>query len=177
MQPSLSDGTVVLDRHSDDDLEAHLAGEDEEQARRFGWYPRRSTRASVRRAFDGWAADWSSNGPNRTFPLRDAASCALGGGVQVRQREEVVAELSYWVFPPFRGRGYATRGLRLACAWAPTELGVERLELYIEPDNEASRAAARAAGFVERGVLRQHERIGASLRDMILYSRGLDPPR
>jgi len=177
VQPSLSDGTVVLDRHSDDDLEAHLAGEDEEQARRFGWYPRRSTRASVRRAFDGWAADWSSNGPNRTFALRDADSCVLAGGVQVRLREKGVAHLSYWVFPQFRGRGFATRGLRLVSAWALTELGVERLELYIEPANEASRAVARAAGFVERGVRRQHERIGGTLRDMILCSRGLDPPR
>jgi len=173
--PILSDGVVSLDRHTDADVDAHLAGEDDEQARRLGWYPASSTAEGVRRAFDGWAHDWSSNGVTRTFALRDASSRVLAGGVQVRQRENRVGQLSYWVFPPFRGRGFATRGLRLVSAWAFAELSVGRLELLIEPDNEPSRGVARAAGFVEEGVLREHERIGETLRDMILYSRERTP--
>jgi RimJ/RimL family protein N-acetyltransferase len=170
LQPTLSDGVVLLDRHTDADLDAHLAGEDEEQARRFGWYPARSTAQGVRRAFNGWADDWTSNGETRTFALRDASSRVLAGGVQVRQRERSVGRLSYWMFPSFRGRGFATRGVRLVSAWAFAELSVTRLELLIEPDNEPSRRVARAAGFVEEGILRRHERIGETFRDMILYS-------
>jgi hypothetical protein len=41
--PRLTDGVVILDAHTMADVEAHLAGEDEEQALRFGWYPERST--------------------------------------------------------------------------------------------------------------------------------------
>ena len=36
---TLTDGVVLLDRFTADDMDAHLAGEDEEQARRFGWWP------------------------------------------------------------------------------------------------------------------------------------------
>jgi hypothetical protein len=43
----------VLDRHALGDASAHLAGEDEEQARRFGWYPARLTLEGVRRAIQG----------------------------------------------------------------------------------------------------------------------------
>jgi len=169
--PILSDGVVLLDRHTDADVDAHVAGEDGKQARRFGWYPARSTAEGVRRAFEGWAHDWSSNGATRTFALRDASCGVLAGGVQVRPRESRVGQLSYWVFPPFRGRGFATRGLCLVSAWSFAELSLERLELHIEPDNEASRGVARAAGFVEEGLLPEHEKIGELFRDMILYSR------
>jgi RimJ/RimL family protein N-acetyltransferase len=77
--------------------------------------------------------------------------------------------MSYWTFPPFRGRGYATRGIRLVCDWAFAELGVERMEIYVEADNLASRGAARRARFTEEGVLRG--RFGAERRDLVLYSR------
>ena len=33
--PTLTDGVVVLDAFSSDDVDAHVGGEDEEQARRF----------------------------------------------------------------------------------------------------------------------------------------------
>ena len=167
MQPPLSDDVVVLDRHTDADVDAHLAGEDEEQARRFGWHPARSTVDSVRRALADWSADWASDGSSRTFAIRDHSG-TLAGGCQVRLQRDV-AELSYWVFPPFRRRTFATRALRLVSAWAFAELGVARLELHIEPDNAASRGAAEAAGFVEVGLLAKAEQIGGELRDMVLY--------
>lgn len=67
--------------------------------------------------------------------------------------------------------GFAGRAVSLACRWAFTELGVERMELYIEPDNAPSRKAAVRAGFTEEGVLRAREQIGDQRRDMVLYSR------
>ena len=39
MVPSLTDGVIVLNGHTDDDVAAHLAGEDDETARWFGWWP------------------------------------------------------------------------------------------------------------------------------------------
>jgi [ribosomal protein S5]-alanine N-acetyltransferase len=79
--------------------------------------------------------------------------------------------VSYWTFPPFRGRGLASRAVRLVCAYAFAHLGVERIELYVETDNLASRGVARKAGFVEEGVLREYGRYGDERRDMVLYSR------
>jgi hypothetical protein len=55
--PALHDDVVILNQYTDEDITAHLAGEDEETARRFGWWPKTSTPATVRDAFARWAHD------------------------------------------------------------------------------------------------------------------------
>ena len=55
--------------------------------------------------------------------------------------------MSYWTFPRYRSRGYATRTTRLVYEWALAELAVDHVELHAEHDNTASRAVARKAGF------------------------------
>jgi RimJ/RimL family protein N-acetyltransferase len=47
----------------------------------------------------------------------------------VRLRGNGIAEMSYWTFPVFRGRHYASRTVALVCDWAFAELGVERMEI------------------------------------------------
>jgi len=39
VRPDERDGIIFLNRYTNDDIPAHLAGEDEETARRFGWWP------------------------------------------------------------------------------------------------------------------------------------------
>jgi RimJ/RimL family protein N-acetyltransferase len=178
--PRLSDGVVVLDRHALADADAHLAGEDEEQARRFGWCPAASTRVGVRRAIRRWQRQWASGGARRAFAIRDAETGALAGGCEVRLGGDGLAEMSYWVYPPFRGMGFARRAISLTCEWAFAELRVERMEIYVEPDNAASRSAALRAGFTEEGVLRARGRFDDGRRDLVLYSRipaDRTPPR
>jgi len=48
--PNYSDGVVRLTGFASDDVEAHLEGEDEETARRLGWWPNSSTAETVLRA-------------------------------------------------------------------------------------------------------------------------------
>jgi hypothetical protein len=72
--PHLTDETVVLDAFRLQDAEAHLAGEDEELARRFGWFPRQSTLVGVRETIERWRAQWSIHGPTRCFALRLVAT-------------------------------------------------------------------------------------------------------
>ncbi len=169
--PTLTDGVVVLDGHTLDDLDAHLAGEDDEQARRLGWYPASSTVETVRAAILRWQEEWRLGGATRAFAVRDAAAGELVGQCEVRLRDAAIGEMSYVVFAPYRGRGFASRAVRLACDYAFAELGVERMELYIEPDNLASRGVARKAGFVEEGVLRKQGKVGDGRRDMLICSR------
>jgi RimJ/RimL family protein N-acetyltransferase len=171
MGPRLSDGVIALDRHTLADADAHLAGEDEEQARRFGWYPARSTPETVRRAIVKWQREWATGSATRVFAIRELETGALAGGCEVRVRDNALAEMSYWVFPAFRGRRYASRAVILACDWAFAELGVERMEIYVEPDNAASRSTALRAGFTEEGLLRARGRFGDERRDLVLYSR------
>jgi RimJ/RimL family protein N-acetyltransferase len=168
--PRLSDDVVTLDTYTFDDVAAHVAGEDDEHANRFGWYPKRSTAETARAAISDWLDDWEHDGFTRAFAARAAKSGELIGGCQLRFRGEEVAQLSYWVFPSHRRHGHASRIVALACRFAFDSLGIERIEALVEPDNEASRGVLRRSGFVEEGLLRGRGRFGTERRDMVLYS-------
>jgi RimJ/RimL family protein N-acetyltransferase len=152
--PTLTDGVVQLDEFGPGDVDAHLANEDEEMARRFGWWPNRSMAHHARAAFDSWAESWASGGAIRAFAVRDVATATLVGTCELRLEDDQVARASYSVGPRARRRGFASRALQLATQWAFDCLGV-----------------ARRCGFVEEGVLRGRLRVGDARRDAVLYAR------
>lgn len=57
------------------------------------------------------------------------------------------AELGWWLGADHRGRGLATRAVRLFATWALEELCVDRLVAACHRDNPSSGAVARRAGF------------------------------
>ena len=146
---SLTDGVVVLEPFRADDEDAHLAGEDEEQARRFGWWPKRSGPEQFRAMLAADEEQWRLGGPRRRLAVRVGGE--LVGGCEAHVRAATFATLSYWTFPPYRRRGYASRAARLLAEWVLAELGADRVEVHVEDDNVGSRAVARAAGFSRTG--------------------------
>jgi RimJ/RimL family protein N-acetyltransferase len=66
------------------------------------------------------------------------------------------ADIGIWLAPQVRGRGFARRALMLAARWLFDDVGMMRLTILAEPDNEPMRYAARAAGFVDEGLLRSY---------------------
>lgn len=76
----------------------------------------------------------------------------------------------YVIAPAARGRGLARKALTALTAFAWTVPEVERIELYIEPWNEASTHTAQAAGYLHEGLLRSHQAIGGKRVDMHLYA-------
>ncbi|HUH08022.1 MAG TPA: GNAT family protein [Egibacteraceae bacterium] len=64
-------------------------------------------------------------------------------------------ELSYLVFgPDHRGKGYATEAVGLLTAYLFARLRIDRVQLNIHPDNQASRRVAEKAGYTLEGVMR-----------------------
>ena len=147
--PTYSDDLIVLNQHTAEDVEDHLAGEDEETARQFGWWPRRSTRQTIQRGFANWADNWRNHGPVHTFAMRDKPTGKLLGGCQLRKRVDGSAEVSYWTGAPYRGRGLTQRALRLLCLHARDE-AIGHLEAHISVNNPASQVVATAVGFTPR---------------------------
>jgi len=168
--PVLCDGVVLLDELTHSDAAAQLAGEDDEHARRFGWYPRRSTMKTVESAIDEWQSQWSTSGPIRTFAVREATDRTLVGGCEIRLQSKNLAHMSYWIFPPYRRRGFASRAVRLATTYAFEKLDIERVDLEVAPDNHASRMVARNSGFTEEGVVYQKDDAGDTVHEMLLFS-------
>jgi RimJ/RimL family protein N-acetyltransferase len=146
--PELRNDGVILNAHDDSEVAAHVAGEDEETARRFGWWPAYSTQQTVRAAYANWARNWQDDGPVRAFAARDPGSGALVGNCELRIGPDGTGEVSYWTHAGKRGRGYARNALALLVGYAAS-IGVTRLEAHVAPDNHASRHVAEAAGFTQ----------------------------
>ncbi len=144
--PVLRGEGVVLNGHTGEDVPAHVAGEDEETARRFGWWPQRSTEATARAAYDRWALEWQSGGSTRAFAVREAAGGRLVGGCELRLQDDGSGQVSWWTHAAERRKGYATRGVKLLVEYADS-LGVARLEAHVAEDNDASRQVAASVGF------------------------------
>ena len=123
-------------------------------------------RANIERAADAWReATWA------VFRIVDASTNEVVGGVNLRFGDFEIAEVSYFLSASVRGRGLATRAVRLVSRWAFDELGVERIELRAHPDNDASRRVAERAGFAREGVERASRAWPDGTRfDSILFS-------
>jgi RimJ/RimL family protein N-acetyltransferase len=150
--PELRNDGIILNAHNDSEVAAHLAGEDEETARRFGWWPAYSTEETVRAAYANWARNWQDDGPVRAFAARDPGSGALVGNCELRIGPDGTGEVSYWTHAGKRGRGYASSALALLVGYAAS-IGVTRLEAHVAPDNHASRHVAEAADFTQADTI------------------------
>jgi RimJ/RimL family protein N-acetyltransferase len=146
--PELRNDGIILNAHNDSEVAAHVAGEDEETACRFGWWPAYSTEETVRAAYANWATNWQEDGPVRAFAARDPGSGAFVGNCELRIGPDGTGEVSYWTHAGKRGRGYARSALALLVGYAAS-IGVTRLEAHVAPDNHASRHVAEAAGFTQ----------------------------
>jgi [ribosomal protein S5]-alanine N-acetyltransferase len=65
------------------------------------------------------------------------------------------AAIGYWLVPEARGRGLVTEAASLLIDWAFANLGLERIEFAILPENVASQRVAERLGANSEG-LREH---------------------
>lgn len=84
--------------------------------------------------------------------------------------DKATAAVGYWLSPEVRGRGIATRTVRLLARWAFDHLCIVRLELTCAPDNMASRRVAERCRFTQEGVLRSHLPFKDGRRDTMMFS-------
>ncbi len=168
----LTDGVVLVDRFTDTDVDSLWAGEANGYVRRSS-LPGPFTRRDIANQIRHWQNEWQPGGLGRSFAVRETGTRRLVGGcvLEIRPDDGETAELSYWIFPPYRRRGYATRSVELVCRYAFDNLGIVRVELYIEPTNDASLRVAAKAGFLREGLLRQHDRCHGGRWDMVLFTR------
>lgn len=148
----LSDGTIVLTPLGPDDLEPHLAGEDAELVRRLNGGP--GTREGVAAYLRHCREQWEAAGALRAFGVRAGDAGTLAGTVDLRFGAEGLdpgqVNVAYGLYPSWRGSGLATRAVLLACRYAAGE-GATQAVILAEPDNAASLAVARRAGFTAAG--------------------------
>lgn len=152
--PPLRDAELLLRPSTGSDAAAIRAVYSEPDIRKWmGWDAEPPDEAEARANIERAAAAWEE-GSWAVFRIVDAATDQVVGGVNLRLCEHQIAEVSYFLRASARGRGLATRAVRLVVRWAFVELGIERIELRVHPQNVASRRVAERAGFSREGVER-----------------------
>lgn len=120
-----------------------------------------------------WFARYLRIGPEhrrQRWLVRLAQDGAICGSITVGEIDAARgrASLGYWIGASHARRGLMGEALGLAVGLAFGELGLRKLQAYVLPENEPSRALLARAGFrkcgvargyrVVRGVERDHER-------------------
>ena len=75
------------------------------------------------------------------------------------------AYLGYQIGAEFAGQGYMSEAIQLVLRHAFVHLKLHRLEANIQPDNAASIALVKRAGFVKEGYSRRYLKICGRWRD------------
>lgn len=111
-------------------------------------------------------------GQGYSFAVADAGTDEAVGqiGLWTSDIRAGRATTGYWIAEPHRRRGYGHAALEALTEWAFTLDEVARLQLHVEPANEASWRTAERCGYQREGLLRSWERVGAERRDMYVYS-------
>ena len=80
------------------------------------------------------------------------------------------AEIGYWIAARARRRSVGSSATRVLARWGLEQLGLERVELLVNPANEASQRLAERAGFTREGLLRSYRRRKGEREDLIMFS-------
>ena len=177
--PPLSDGIIALRAWAATDVPAVVAACQDSEIPRWTLVPRPYTPEDARLWLATHAAGLRS-GRRAEFAIVAAGDHAdvLGSIALVRHPTiDDRAEVGYWIAAPARGRGVATRAVRLTAAWGFGGLGVRRIELLAEPGNVGSQRVAERAGFRRERMLKRHRRQKGTWRDFHLFAltAGEDP--
>jgi [ribosomal protein S5]-alanine N-acetyltransferase len=160
----LGDGVVELRPIDERDLDMiERAAQDSEICRRFALLKAKPNEYFMR------LREASYVGSGAAFAISDVGGACLGL-VTVERRDAGRAELGYWLLPEGRGRGRATRALRLVSRWALSYPGIVRLELSTSPENAASQRVAERSGFRREGVLRSYHLVDGRREDAVFFS-------
>lgn len=142
------------------DADALCAAVQASRASLSRWLPWCTDDYGLQHAMDWIAFGQQAWSARREYPFGVFAAddAAVLGGVGLNQLDPAAqsANLGYWLHAAHRGRGIATAAAHAVADWGFATLGLQRIELLVEPDNHASLAVATRLGARHDTLLRGH---------------------
>jgi RimJ/RimL family protein N-acetyltransferase len=155
--PELKDDVLSLSPFTLDDVDAHVAGDDDEQARWLN-QGQPSTVDSTRQWMLRNQESWRRGGPIYNFAIRTTEGQFVGmveantDHAAVDALEPGDANISYALYPDARGKGYATHAIRLLEGFLQ-QRGVARGVIRVDPENQASLSLPARLGYKDDGEI------------------------
>lgn len=151
----LSDGVVALHPLGPDDAGDTYAAWSLPEIARESVPPGAPRRDDVAALCAQAASHWLA-GATARLTIRDAPTDTYAGEISLRYTEPpmLTGMVGYHLLPRWRGRGFATRAVRLLSDWALRTVGLARLVAGVSVTNTASQGVLERAGFRKVGLER-----------------------
>lgn len=166
----LTDGIVCLRQWGPDDADWYVERSRDAEIQRWTNEPPDLTVDAARSAFEELLRTRAHAG----LVITDAATGErLGNAGLAPAGDARTGKLAYWVAAEARGRGVATRAVRLLTDWA-WRCGLDRVELWAHVDNVGSQRVAERAGLRRARVEPAGQVVKGETWDVVWYE--LDRP-
>lgn len=81
------------------------------------------------------------------------------------------AEIGYWMFPEFWGKGFGAEAITAIVSFAQNELNLHRIAAEIEPENVGSWKLLKKLGFELEGTFRDYEYRNGKYNDLQVWAK------
>ena len=167
----LSDGVVRLEPLDRRFVAQFRALTHDPDVIKFTRVPATHSASFARTWIDSYVSAWR-DGTRAGFAILEEGTDAFLGMAALVQLDLALreGEVGYIVAPAARGRGIAGRAIHLLAGWAFRDLGLSRVEAWIDVGNERSKRVAERAGFTFEGIRRSVHFKDGERADMAIYS-------
>ncbi|HEX8230834.1 MAG TPA: GNAT family N-acetyltransferase [Chloroflexia bacterium] len=168
--PALETERLVLRKLRMEDAEDMFEyGQDQEIAFRGLWPPLQTleqSRADVADTLSGYAA-----GSEISWAIEHKADRKMIGriGLGPYSRMNRRAEIGYALNRNYWGQGLATEAVRGVLGFAFGEMGLNRVQAIVLPDNKGSMRVLEKAGMQREGLLRKYQYVLGDYWDVYIY--------
>jgi ribosomal-protein-alanine N-acetyltransferase len=144
---------------------------------RFSNWPDAPSEAQTAR-FGRWMSKLHTSRRGCAWVIEDRRSRALVGAIRFNHfdRKWKVGEIGYESHPEFWGRGLMTEAVRAVIACGHQTFGLNRIEAWTLPGNDASDRVLQKAGFRYEGTLRQKAWFKSAFHDFRMFGRVAGDP-
>lgn len=156
--PTIADGEITLRPPRPEDAGALTAACQDPEIPRWTLVPSPYLREHAEAWLERVAASAREGSSLGLLAFDDAGRLLGSFSLMALDNDRRCGEIGYWVAAEARGRGVATRAVRLLRDWGHRELGLALIEILVHAGNVPSRRVAERAGFLPTGELRGHPR-------------------
>lgn len=120
-----------------------------------------------------WYSDLESNGTGVWWALELKSPLAFVGGIGLNDLDKThkKAEIGFWLLPEFWKQGILAEVMTVVLDHASNQLGLHRIEAYVEPENFNSKGVLQKFGFDHEGTLRDCEIKNGRFISLDIYAR------
>jgi len=127
--------------------------------------------SDVQEYIDSQPETWNEDQAYNFIILESSTNKILGGcGLNQINRRHRSCALYFWIRTSATRHGFATRAVVLMARFAFDSLGMQRMEIDIEPDNLAGLRVAEKAGAISEGYLRGRFFHHGGPKDAVVFS-------